>query len=40
MREPEKDMTDEKMITFCWRRAVEYENYFIDGKYDDSSLED
>jgi hypothetical protein len=40
MREPERDMTDEELITFCGRRAVEYETYFIDGNYDDRSLED
>ena len=33
-------MTDEGLITFCGKRAVEFERYFIQGEYDDSSIED
>ncbi len=40
MRVLDSDMTDEEMITFCRRRDVEYEEYFIDGNYDDYSLQD
>ena len=33
-------MTDEGLITFCGKRAVEFERYFIQGEYDDRSIED
>ena len=33
-------MTDEGLIAFCGKRAVEFERYFIQGHYDDRSIED
>ena len=40
IREAGIGMTDEGLITFCGKRAVEFERYFINGEYDDRSIED
>jgi len=40
IREAGIGMTDEGLIAFCGKRAVEFERYFIQGEYDDRSIED
>ena len=40
IREAGIGMTDEGLIAFCCKRAVEFERYFIQGDYDDCSIED
>ena len=40
IREAGIGMTDELLIAFCGKRAVEFAEYFIKGKYDDRSIQD